>query len=420
MSQTPRALGYRWPAEWEPHAATWLAWPHNRDSWPGKFEPVPEQFAEFVRTLARFEPVHILAGGAKVMAETKSLLLPLPVGEGWGEGISAAEASSSPKKNLNPHPNPLPLGEGTRQLPLPVGEGRGEGLVPSKGSSSFPNPVDPHPNPFPQGEGTRYPITVHDIPTNDAWCRDHGPIFLVDGKEPALVDWEYNAWGGKYPPFDFDNAVPQRIAAIQKRRVFSPGIVLEGGAIENNGRGVLLTTERCLLNPNRNAGLSRDKIEGYLRDYLSVEKILWLAHGDIPGDDTDGHIDQLARFVNPTTIVAAVATDDTDVCFDELQAMWEELTKLTDVEGEPFTIVPLPIPSPKFVGEQRLPCSYCNFLIVNGGVIVPQFNDPADAVALQTLQRLMPDREVVGSPSLDLIWGLGSFHCMSQQEPQLT
>jgi agmatine deiminase len=211
--------------------------------------------------------------------------------------------------------------------------------------------------------------------------------------------------------------VPGKIAALQNRRVFSPGIVLEGGAIENNGRGVLLTTERCLLNPNRNGPMTKERMEAYLRDYLSVDKILWLAHGDIPGDDTDGHIDQLARFVNPTTIVAAVATDEDDECFAPLQAMWEELTALTDVDGDTFTIVPLPIPRPKFVGEQRLPCSYCNFLIVNGGCIVPQFDDPADALALETLARVMPQRRIVGSPSLDLIWGLGSFHCMSQQEP---
>ncbi len=340
---TPRHLGYRWPAEWEPHAATWLAWPHNVESWPGKFEPVPEQFAQFVRTLASFEPVHINAGGDAVMSVARRLV----------------------------------------------------GDVPN--------------------------VTLHDIPTNDAWCRDHGPSFLVSDRAdapPALVDWQYNAWGGKYPPFDSDNAVPQKIAQLQGRKVFSPGIVLEGGAIENNGRGVLLTTERCLLNPNRNANLSREQIEAYLQDYLTVDKILWLTQGDIPGDDTDGHIDQLARFINPTTIAAATASDENDECFADLQAMWAELRQMTDLDGQPFTIVPLPIPQPKFVGEQRLPCSYCNFLIVNGGVIVPQFDDPMDAVAIETLQRLMPDRRVVGSPSLDLIWGLGSFHCMSQQEPK--
>lgn len=340
-TSTPRSLGYRWPAEWAPHAGTWVAWPHNRESWPGKFENVPAQFAAFVRAVAKHEPVHILAGRSEVLAQAKQL----------------------------------------------VGE--------------VPN------------------ITLHDIPTNDAWCRDHGPTFLVGpaGAPPALVDWQYNAWGGKYPPFDCDNAVPGKIAALQGRKVFSPGIILEGGAIEGNGRGVLLTTERCLLNPNRNPQLSREQTEQYLRDYLHVDKILWLTQGDIPGDDTDGHIDQLARFVNPTTIVAAVATDEEDECFADLQAMWQELTSFTDQDDQPFTIVPLPIPRPKFVGEQRLPCSYCNFLIANGAVIVPQFGDPADAVAIETLQRLFPDRVVRGCDSIDLIWGLGSFHCMSQQEP---
>jgi agmatine deiminase len=342
-SSTPRDLHYRWPAEWTPHAATWLAWPHNRESWPGRFEPVPAQFARFVRTLAEFEPVRINAGGPQAMAEARRL----------------------------------------------VGDA--------------PN------------------VTLHDIPTNDAWCRDHGPTFLVGPADapPALVDWGYNAWGGKYPPFDLDNLVPQRIAALQQRRVFTPGIVLEGGAIENNGRGVLLTTERCLLHPNRNGPMTRERMEGYLRDYLAVDKILWLAHGDIPGDDTDGHIDQLARFVNPTTIVAAIAADENDECFAQLQAMWEELGSFTGMEDVPFTIVPLPIPGPKFVGDARLPCSYCNFVFVNGGCIVPQFDDPMDVVALKTLQRLLPGRRVVGAPSLDMIWGLGSFHCLSQQEPSL-
>lgn len=339
---TPRSLGYYWPAEWLPHAATWLSWPHRVKTWPGRFELIPPQYAQFVRAIAEFEPVHVLAGGAEVFAQAKAL----------------------------------------------VGD--------------CPN------------------VTLHDIVTNDAWCRDHGPIFLNGpaAAPRALVDWEFNAWGGKYLPCDADNAVPKQIAAVQDRRVFSPGMVLEGGAIEHNGRGVLLTTERCLLNPNRNPHLSREQIEQSLREYLAVDKILWLVHGEMLGDDTDGHVDQLARFVNPTTIVAAVASDEQDACFAELSGMWDELVKFTDVDEQPFTIVPLPIPQAKTIQDIRLPCSYCNFVLVNGGVIVPQFNDPADAIAMETLQRLFPDRIVRGCDSSELIWGRGSLHCLSQQEPQ--
>lgn len=337
----PADLGYRWPAEWEPHASTWVSWPHNRNSWPEHFEPVPEEFAQFVRTLAQFEPVNIEAGGAEVLAEARRLVGHLP----------------------NVH--------------------------------------------------------IHNFPTNDAWCRDHGPIFLSGPRElpPALVDWEYNAWGGKYPPFDLDNASPQRIAALLERERFSPGIVLEGGAIDGNGCGTILTTEMCLLNPNRNANLDRAGIEGYLRDYLGAQKVLWLSGGEIEGDDTDGHIDQLARFINPTTIVAASCDDPSDANYAPLRENLQQLRAMTDQDGRPFTIVELPLPRPLYCDGQRLPAGYCNFLIVNGGVIVPQFGDPNDARAIAILQALLPQHRVVGSPSLNLIWGLGSFHCLSQQEP---
>jgi agmatine deiminase len=262
-------------------------------------------------------------------------------------------------------------------------------------------------------------VTLHDIETNDAWCRDHGPIFLSGpkGSQPALVDWEYNAWGGKYPPFDKDNLVPGIIGRLQHRRVFTPGIILEGGAIEGNGQGCLLTTESCLLNPNRNAHLSREQVEQYLSDYLAIEKVLWLSGGEMAGDDTDGHIDQIARFVNPRTLVVTVCEDPADENYGPTQQNLVECQQLTDQQGRPFEIVRLPLPRPLFVDEQRLPAGYGNFLIVNGAVIVPQFGDPADGMAVGILQDLMPDREVVGSPSLNLVWGLGSFHCLSQQEP---
>jgi agmatine deiminase len=337
---TPAELGYRMPAEWEPHAATWLAWPHNRNSWPGKFEPIPGVWTNLVRTLAQFEPVHIEAGGEAVMAEARAMV----------------------------------------------------GAVPN--------------------------VTLHDIRTNDAWTRDHGPTFLVGppGARPALVDWGYNAWGGKYPPFDDDNRVPAQIAALQGRLRFEPGIVLEGGAIDPNGRGTLLTTEQCLLNPNRNPGLTKNEIERYLRDYLAATHVIWLGEG-IAGDDTDGHIDELARFVNPTTVVAAVEVDPADENFAPLQDNLKRLQAARDEDGRPLEVVPLPMPQAMYHEGQRLPASYCNFYIANGLVIVPQYGDPADAEVLAILRRLFPDRQVRGLPARDLSWGLGAYHCITQQQP---
>jgi agmatine deiminase len=236
--------------------------------------------------------------------------------------------------------------------------------------------------------------------------------------EPALVDWEYNAWGGKYPPFDLDNRVPTELARRLDRRRFAPGIVLEGGAVDVNGKGTLLTTEQCLLNPNRNPNLSRAEIEQYLADYLAAPHVLWLA-GGIAGDDTDGHIDELARFVNPTTVVAAVESDPADENYAPLQDNLERLRGFRDQDGRPLDVIPLPMPAPIHHAGQRLPACYANFYIANGVVVVPQFNDPADAVAVQTLARLFPDRQVIGLPAVDLAWGLGAYHCITQQEPRL-
>jgi agmatine deiminase len=339
---TPRELGYRWPAEWEPHAATWLSWPHNRETWPGKFEPVPEQFADLVRTLARFEPVNVLAGGDEVMRQARRLV----------------------------------------------------GDVPG--------------------------VTLWDVPTNDAWCRDHGPTFLLSKKaaEPAaMVDWEYNAWGGKYPPFDDDNAVPRRINERLQRRRFSPGVVLEGGSIEGNGRGLILTTESCLLDPRRNPGVTRRQMEGVLRDYCCAEKVLWLTGGAIAGDDTDGHVDQIARFVAPDTLVVTVESDAGDENYAPLAQNLRELESMTNEADRPLKLVPLPLPRPIVSGGQRLPASYTNFYIANGVVVAPQFDDPADGLVLETLAPLFPGREVIGLPARDLVLGLGAFHCLTQQEP---
>jgi agmatine deiminase len=261
-------------------------------------------------------------------------------------------------------------------------------------------------------------VVLHDIATDDVWARDHGPMFLAgpSSLEPALVDWEYNAWGGKYPPFDLDNAVPARVAELTGRRRFTPGIVLEGGAIDTNGQGTLLTTEQCLLNPNRNPQLSRADVERYLRDYCCAKKILWLG-GGIAGDDTDGHIDELARFVGPTTVVAALESDPADENYEPLQDNYRRLAAMSDAGGSPLEVIPIPMPRPRYFDNQRLPACYLNFYIANGVVIVPQFSDPADRVAVDTLARLFAGRQIRGLDAVDLVWGLGAFHCITHEQP---
>jgi agmatine deiminase len=238
------------------------------------------------------------------------------------------------------------------------------------------------------------------------------------GHPPALIDWEYNAWGGKYPPFDFDNAVPGHVAKVLGMKRYSPGIILEGGSVDGNGAGTILTTTSCLLNPNRNADLPQREVEQYLADYCGAKKVLWL-EGHFAGDDTDGHIDQLARFVGPRTVVTIREDDPSDENHEPLADNIRRLESMTDQDGHPLEVVSIPLPAPKFQDEQRLPAGYCNFYIANGLVLVPTFRDPADQVAIDTLARLMPDRQVVGLDSLDLIWGLGSFHCLSQQQPRV-
>jgi agmatine deiminase len=265
-------------------------------------------------------------------------------------------------------------------------------------------------------------VFFHHNPTNDAWCRDHGPIFIqraVDGRrEEAIVDWGYNAWGGKYPPFDDDDVIPTRIGREYGIRVFHPGIVMEGGSLDVNGRGTLLTTEACLLNPNRNPELTRDTIEGYLRDYLGAGHVLWLGEG-IAGDDTDGHVDDLARFVDPGTVVTVVEEDPADENHAPLQDNLRRLQTMRDQDGRPLRIVTLPMPRPLHQDGQRLPASYANFYIANGVVLLPGYDRERDSVAQEILQRCFPTRQVVVVDSRDLVWGLGSFHCVSQQWPAL-
>jgi len=344
---SPAALGYRMPAEWEPHAGTWFTWPRPEGiSFPGKYDTVPPVYAELIKQLAAVEQVHINVWHADMEAQARELL---------------------------------------RRHGAPVER-----------------------------------VAFHHFPAYEPWCRDHGPTFLVRDRtgahERAVVDWGYNAWGGKYPPYDLDDAVPQHVARLRGLPLFTPGIVMEGGSIEVNGRGTLITTEACLLNPNRNPHLTKNQIEEYLRDFLGVTNILWLGDGII-GDDTDGHIDDLTRFVNPTTVVTVVEKDPADPNYAILQENLRRLRGLRDQDGQPLRVVELPMPGPLEHEGQRLPASYANFYIANEIVLVPTYRHANDALALDILQREFPARRVIGVDSVELIWGLGSFHCISQQEP---
>ena len=257
-------------------------------------------------------------------------------------------------------------------------------------------------------------------PTNDAWCRDHGPAFLVnpDNEETpkVIVDWGYNAWGDKYPPYDLDDVIPTKIGAEFDIPVFHPGIVMEGGSVEFNGKGTVLTSKSCLLNPNRNPHLNQEEIEQFLRDFYGVEQVLWVDDGII-GDDTDGHIDDTVRFVNENTVLTVVEDNPEDENYEILQHNLKQLQEMRLLDGTPLNIVELPMPDPVIWEDQRLPASYANFYIANKSVIVPTFRCDKDKIALDIIQKYVPDRKVVGIDSTEIIWGLGSFHCLSQQEP---
>ena len=333
--------GFRMPAEWEPHAATWVSWPHKEESWPGKFEKIPPIYAQMVKHLARSEPVHI--------------------------NVADAEMESHARRHLD-----------------------------EAGAS---------------GE-----IHFHHFPTNDAWCRDHGAIIVknADGDRHAL-DWQYNAWGEKYPPFDLDNQIPSQMADALGLPCTSIPLVLEGGSIDVNGQSVLLTTESCLLNPNRNPQFSKREIEQTLKDFFGVTEVWWLGDG-IVGDDTDGHIDDLTRFVNPNTVVTVVESNPNDVNYQPLEVNRRRLESF-QLDGNPLNVIELPMPSPVEYDGERLPASYANFYIANRLVLVPTYNCPADAVALDVLGKCFPNREIVGLDCTDLVWGLGAFHCLTQQIP---
>ncbi len=263
-------------------------------------------------------------------------------------------------------------------------------------------------------------VFFHHFPTNDAWCRDHGPIFVQregpGGREELILDWGYNAWGDKYPPYDLDDQIPRRAAEAFGIDRVVPGMILEGGSIDVNGRGTLITTEACLLHPNRNPSLDRGAIEARLRDYLGVTNILWLGDG-IAGDDTDGHIDDITRFVDEHTIVTVVEEDPTDPNYVPLLENLHRLESMRDQDGAPLRIVTLPMPRPVIYEDQRLPASYANFYIGNEVVLLPGYDAERDEIARGTLQELFPTRRVVVIDCTALVWGLGAFHCLTQQWP---
>jgi len=263
-------------------------------------------------------------------------------------------------------------------------------------------------------------VEFFDFETNDAWCRDHGPAFLINeaAKQKAIIDWGYNAWGGKYPPFDLDDIIPTKIAEQLGLPVYHPGIVMEGGSVDFNGKGTVLTTTACLLNKNRNPQLNQQQIEEYLQKFYGVEQVLWLGDG-IVGDDTDGHIDDITRFVNEDTVVTVVEQDKNDDNYPLLQENLATLKTMRLLNGKQLNVVELPMPAAVIYDDQRLPASYANFYIGNAAVVVPTYRSKNDDKALDILQQCFPDRKVVGIDSTDIIWGLGSFHCLSQQEPEV-
>ena len=262
-------------------------------------------------------------------------------------------------------------------------------------------------------------VQFHHIETNESWCRDHGPAFVVNRakKKLAVVDWGFNAWGGKYPPYDDDDAVPTRVAEQLKLPVIRTPIVMEGGSVDFNGRGTVLTTTDCLLNKNRNPSMSKADIEQALKDFYGQKHVCWLT-GGITGDDTDGHIDDLARFISPSQIVIGIEADPKDKNYKVLQLARRQLDKLRDQDGKPFEVIELPMPKPVVHDGQRLPATYVNFYFVNGALLVPTYRDKKnDRLAIDTLQQHLPRHKVIGIDCVELIWGLGAIHCLSQQQP---
>lgn len=379
LSGTPRELGYSFPAEFAPQSGTWFSWPRPEGiSFPDRYHTIPENIAAIVREISPRQLVHIN----------------VPNGN-WQRLVS-------------------------EQL---VAGGVPKGHLGVAGKTKFEEIVENDPTAR---------VRFYYIPTNESWCRDHGPAFVqrrskTGALKTAIVDWGFNAWGGKYPPYDSDDAVPTRVAeklGKQVEGVFVPRVkgkpvIMEGGAVEFNGRGTVMTTTACLLNKNRNPHLTKKQVEQALFDYYGQEHCIWLGEG-IVGDDTDGHVDDLARFVGPNTIVTTIETDPKDENFHILKDNYKRLQDVRDQDGKPFHIVALPMPGVVEIDGQRLPATYANFLFINGAVLVPTFRHKKhDAMAIGMLADLLPDREVIGIDCTNLIWGLGAIHCLSQQVPAM-
>ena len=359
LKGTPAKNGFSFPPEWARHSGTWISWPRPEGiSFPGRYQECIENVVGVIREITRFETVHLNVPNVD-----------------YEEIVRARLAYSR---------------------------------VPTRR------------------------IHFHHIRTNECWTRDHGPAFVIrQGRglstrsrslkagrsEAAIVDWGYNAWGGKYPPFDADDQVPTRIAEELGLPVLYPGIVMEGGAVDFNGAGTVMTTRSCLLNKNRNPALTKSEIEEFLRDFYGQRHVIWLGAG-IAGDDTDGHIDDLARFVDPGTIVIGMESNARDPNYAVLRRNRRTLARLRDQDGRAFSVVELPMPRPVIYRGQRLPATYMNFYFVNGGLLVPTFGQAdRDSEALAIFKRLLPRREIVGVDCRALIWGLGAIHCLTQQQP---
>ncbi len=338
-------LGYGLPAEWAPHQATWISWPHNTDTWPGHLGAVERTMAMAVAALAEGEVVRINVLDDRHAEHVRGML-----------GGTIAERR----------------------------------------------------------------VCLHVVPTNDAWCRDHGAIFLTGDVPSAAgllaLNFRFNAWGGKYPPFDLDDAVPGHMARLLGVPVRTLDMVLEGGSIDGNGAGALLTTEQCLLHPNRNPDLDRAAIERRLCDTLGVQQIIWLGDG-IVGDDTDGHVDDITRFVAKDRVLTMVEPNRADPNHAPLAENLERLRSVRLVDGSPLEVIELPMPKPLLRRGERLPASYANFYVGNRVVLVPVFDDPGDAEAIATLARCFPTRRVVPLDSREVVIGLGAWHCLTQQVP---
>ena len=348
LTGTPRDHGFRMPAEWEPHAATWIAWPHNPNDWPGKFQPIPWVYADIVRHLARVEDVHILVNDA-------------------------------------------------------AAEKRARGIL-KRAGADFAR------------------VHFQQWPTNRVWTRDSGPIFVRNHDTVTVTDWKFNAWA-KYDDWQLDDQLPARAAELLDVLAWQPMIgghrvVLEGGSIDVNGAGTLITTEECLLSEvqQRNPGISREQLEQCFQDYLGIDQVIWLNRG-IAGDDTHGHVDDMTRFVGKDTIVTVTEPNREDDNHLPLAENLDRLKAARNPDGQPFCIVELPMPRPVIFEGQRLPASYANFYIANGLVLVPTFNHSNDRKALNILAELFPAHEIVGIHCGDFIWGLGALHCLTQQQP---